>query len=273
MAQFLMSPATYFRVEYIINPWMEKQIGKVKSELALEQWQNLYKTIQQYAEVKLVEPEQHVPDLVFTANAGSVKNNRVIVSHFHHPERQAEEPIFKKWFADNHFELIDLPENMEFEGAGDALFQPETDRLWLGHGFRSDIRIAAFLEKTFHANVIPLKLVDPYFYHLDTCFCPLSNGYVMYNPHAFDAQSNHVIEETVVKEKRIKVNTDDAKLFACNAVTIEDAKNGPVIIMNSASAELQKILQNIGYQVVLTSTSEFLRAGGATKCLSLQIDI
>ena len=33
---------------------------------------------------------------------------------------------------------------------------------------------------------LPLELVDPRFYHLDTCFCPVAPGVAIYYPGAFD---------------------------------------------------------------------------------------
>ena len=35
-------------------------------------------------------------------------------------------------------------------------------------------------------RVIPVELVDPRYYHLDTCFCPLAPGVAIWYPPAFD---------------------------------------------------------------------------------------
>ena len=43
---------------------------------------------------------------------------------------------------------------------------------------------APALAKLLDVEVLPLKLADPRFYHLDTCFCPLANGYTLYFPAA-----------------------------------------------------------------------------------------
>ncbi|MGB8733940.1 MAG: hypothetical protein WCC99_22005 [Candidatus Sulfotelmatobacter sp.] len=59
--------------------------------------------------------------------------------------------------------------------------------------------------RPFSREVIPLRLVDPRFYHLDTCFCPLSNGEVMYYPAAFDPESQKRIQDRYPKAKRICV--------------------------------------------------------------------
>jgi len=40
------------------------------------------------------------PDMVFTANAGLVLGDTVVLSRFFHKERQGEEPFFKQWFEE-----------------------------------------------------------------------------------------------------------------------------------------------------------------------------
>ncbi len=274
MTTFLMAKPEYFRIQYIINPWMKNQVGKVNKLLALQQWEALYGLVSQYADVKLVDPVDGVPDLVFTANAASIKGKHAILSHFHYPERQLEEPIYKRWLLDNDFEVIELPEDVYFEGAGDALFQPDYNTWWMGYGFRSQQVAADYLSEYFQAGVKALKLIDGHFYHLDTCFCPLADGYVMYYPGAFDKASLEAINSIVPKSKQIVVNKEDADTFSCNAVAIDKPKTGSdkVIIMNAASDALKKKLNNIGYEVITTSTNEYIRAGGATKCMTLELD-
>jgi lysine-ketoglutarate reductase/saccharopine dehydrogenase-like protein (TIGR00300 family) len=108
--------------------------------------------------------------------------------------------------------------------------------------------------------------MDERFYHLDTCFCPLANGYLLYYPGAFDSYSNRVIEMRVAPEKRIAIVEADAVNFACNAVNIES-----IVIMNKASDSLKSRLAEVGFQVIETPLTEFLKAGGAAKCLTLRV--
>ena len=79
-----------------------------------------------------------------------------------------------------------------------------------------------------------MRLIDPRFYHLDTCFCPLEEGWLLYYPQAFDAYSNRLIEQRVPAEKRMAISEADAVRFACNAVNI-----GRQIFVNQVSAELR----------------------------------
>ncbi len=109
--------------------------------------------------------------------------------------------------------------------------------------------------------------MDERFYHLDTCFCPLTGGYLLYYPPAFDSYSNRVIEMRVPEAKRIAIEEPDAVNFACNAVNVSDG----VVIMNKASDSLKQRLGAIGFKVIETPLTEFLKAGGAAKCLTLRV--
>ena len=87
MKRFLMCPPTHFAVDYDINPWMTEQIGQVDHHRAQVQWQALFNAIKQVAQVILIPAEIHMPDMVFTANAGTIVGNSAILSKFAHPER------------------------------------------------------------------------------------------------------------------------------------------------------------------------------------------
>ncbi|WP_159790421.1 TIGR00300 family protein [Sodalinema gerasimenkoae] len=261
----LMCPPHHYDVDYVINPWMEGNIHRSSRDRAETQWEQLHKILKDHATVDLVDPQKGVPDMVFTANAGLVLGDNVVLSRFYHPERQGEEPHFKKWFEDNGFTVYELPKDLPFEGAGDALLDREGRWLWAGYGFRSELDSHPYLAKWLDIEVISLQLVDSRFYHLDTCFCPLSNGYLLYYPPAFDFYSNRLIEMRVPPEKRIIVNDDDAGNFACNAVNV-----GDVVVMNQVSDDLSRRLTKVGFQVIQTPLSEFLKAGGAAKCLTLR---
>jgi N-dimethylarginine dimethylaminohydrolase len=207
-----------------------------------------------------------LPDLVFTANAGLVKGKKVLLSRFRCPERQEEEKIDRAWFAQNGFTLIDPPLGAFFEGAGDALYDASLDLYWVGHGFRSDRDFAPLLEAALDARAVELTLVDPRFYHLDTCLCSLPGGFLMYFPDAFDAASREKLESRVPESRRITVDEEDALKFCCNAVSLQN-----LAILNDASDALQRRLRAAGVTPVLTPLSEFLKAGGAAKCLTLDL--
>ena len=261
----LMCAPKYFGVHYNINPWMEGHIGQVDSTLARRQWNGFYNALQKHAEIHLIDSHPH-PDLVFTANAGLMIDNRFIPSRFKHEERRQEEPLFREWFEKRSAHIIPLPEHISFEGAGDALLEPGGKRLWCGYGFRTDREVHPFLAEQLGLEVISLRLADSRFYHLDTCLCPLLNGDVMYYPAAFDEASLNAIEAHVPPANRIIVAEKDAIHFACNAVLMDR-----VLFLNHAGPELIQLLEHKGYNPVIQTVSEFLKAGGANKCLTLAL--
>ena len=264
--RFLMCAPDHYDVDYVINPWMEGNIHKSSRDRAVQQWEKLHLLLKEHAIVDLVAPQKGVPDMVFTANAGLVLGKNVVLSRFLHKERQGEEPYFKQWFEENGYTVNELPKDLPFEGAGDALLDREGRWLWAGYGFRSELDSHPYLAKWLDIEVVSLRLTDERFYHLDTCFCPLANGYLLYYPGAFDSYSNRMIEMRVVPEKRIAIAEADAVNFACNTVNVDH-----IVIMNKASDALKASLKNAGFQVMETPLTEFLKAGGAAKCLTLRV--
>ncbi|NEP04600.1 MAG: TIGR00300 family protein [Okeania sp. SIO2G4] len=264
--RFLMCAPDHYDVDYVINPWMEGNIHKSSRDRSVEQWYQLHDIIKENAVVDLVTPQKGWPDMVFTANAGLILGNTVVLSRFYHKERQGEEPYFKEWFLNQGFIVHELPKDLPFEGAGDALLDREGRYLWAGYGFRSELDSHPLLAKWLDIEVLSLRLTDERFYHLDTCFCPLTGGYLLYYPPAFDSYSNRLIEMRVPPEKRITVAEADAVNFACNAVNINQT-----IIMNKVSESLKSLLTEVGFNVIETLLSEFLKAGGAAKCLTLRV--
>ncbi|WP_414582220.1 TIGR00300 family protein [Scytonema sp. PCC 10023] len=264
--RFLMCAPDHYDVDYVINPWMEGNIHKSSRDRAVEQWEQLHHILKEHAIVDLVSPHKGVPDMVFTANAGLLLGKTVVLSRFLHKERQAEEPYFKQWFEDNGYTVHELPKDLPFEGAGDALLDREGRWLWAGYGFRTELDSHPYLAKWLDIEVLSLRLIDERFYHLDTCFCPLKDGYLLYYPPAFDSYSNRVIEMRVPAHKRIAISEPDAVNFACNAVNVDH-----IVVMNKASEELKARLADAGFRVLETPLTEFLKAGGAAKCLTLRV--
>jgi N-dimethylarginine dimethylaminohydrolase len=264
---FLMCPPEYFTVAYIINPWMHGNLRRIDNAVAKQQWRALYDTLTDLATVRLVLPQPGSPDMVFTANAGLVKGKRFIVSRFRYPERQYEEPYFADWFMDRGYDVSLMPRDVPFEGAGDALFDRGAKRLWMAHGHRSISAARDVVADHLGVEVVTLKLVDTRFYHLDTCFCPLEGGYVLYYPPAFDTESQAAIEARIASSRRIAISEEDALAFACNAVNIDST-----VVVNHATGAFVKALGAKGFEVMQNPLTEFMKAGGSAKCLTLRLD-
>lgn len=112
LVKILMCAPKHYDVDYVINPWMEGNIHRSSRDRAQEQWEKLYQVIKTYATVELIEPQLGWPDMVFTANAGLVLGNTVVLSRFFHPERQGEEPYFQQWFEAQGYTVHTLPKSL-----------------------------------------------------------------------------------------------------------------------------------------------------------------
>jgi N-dimethylarginine dimethylaminohydrolase len=262
-ARILMCPPRYYGIEYEINPWMSRSRGS-QAERAHQQWNKLYETLCALgAQVELLEPVPGLPDLVFTANAGLVFQQRFISSNFRFEMRARESPLFDAWFAAHGFTVEHLPKEYFFEGAGDALFCGAT--LFAGYRIRSDVRGHQEIGKSLGKHVLPLELINPRFYHLDTCFCPLAPGEAIYYPAAFDDYGRRVLEKHI--PKLLVVEEPEANRFGCNAVVV-----GKTVVVNSGCERLAGDLQSRGYHPIAVELDEFLKAGGSAKCLTLRLD-
>ena len=236
----------------------------VDASLAARQWDKLHALIRECgAEVQLAEPVEGLPDMVFTANAALIYRSIAILSQFRHEQRQGEEKHWRRVLAECQFRIEWPAENMAFEGAGDALFCGET--LYAGYRIRSDATGHQGVAEAMGIAVTPLELVDDYFYHLDTCFCPLSPTTAIYYPGAFDVYGRKVLAESI--PKLIEVERSEAQQFACNAVVI-----GNRVITSKGCPQLHAQLADLGWIPMETDLGEFIKAGGSAKCLTLRLD-
>lgn len=261
--KLLMCRPDYYGIEYEINPWMNIQ-HKADHQIAINQWETLYKTIKECgADIDLVTPVAGLPDMVFTANAGLLYKNKIILSHFKFKERQNELPFFKSWFEKAGFDIANIikKDTPFFEGAGDALLAG--DKLFVGYGFRSERRFYDDITFFNHNKLIYCELINPYYYHLDTCFCPLNNELAIWYPDAFTTDSQKNMSAQI---KLLPVAEEEAKKFACNAVVIDKH-----VILPAGCPQISNVLETYGFTIHPLAMGEYLKAGGACKCLTLQL--
>jgi N-dimethylarginine dimethylaminohydrolase len=266
---FVMCPPRHFGVLYEINPWMHREVS-VAPELASEQWHGLVAALREAgAQVVVMDPHPEVPDLVFTANAGLVNGGQFVPSHFRHPERQPETEIDAAWFGERGWAVDRLPDDVDHEGAGDALpFTPEGGRTVLlsGYSFRSDASAATRLSALLGCPVRPIQLVDPRLYHVDLTFCPLDGRRAIIAPLGWDAYGRKVVEALVPEP--LVLSDEEALSFCANSVVV-----GRTIVMPVTPPRVGRQLEAWGFTVVECNVGEFLKAGGGCRCLTLALDV
>ena len=261
--RILMCHPDHYGIEYEINPWMDCE-RQADHNLAVRQWEDLHEILRSVGvQIEHVEPQPGLPDLVFTANAALVFGRTCVLSRFRHEQRQGEESHFETRLQALGFEVVRLEADLYFEGAGDALFCGET--LFGGYRIRSTALALQRVGEIIGQQVIPVELVDGRFYHLDTCFCPLNRETAIWFPPAFDSYGQDAIRAHV--PALIEIEPEEAESFAANAVVV-----GTTVITNTGCSQLHTQLNAHGFQTVATPLSEFVKAGGSAKCLTLRLD-
>lgn len=274
---FLMTAASGFEVCYQINPWMKPDAWRADPAACRTRAETASAALKQAlvqtgARVESLEGVRGLPDLVFPANAAVVLDRTVLLARFRHPERQGEEAVFRSAFLQLKRRglvgaVVDLPDHMFHEGAGDAIWDAGRGHFWGGFGPRSSRSALAVIRDVFGQEVAPLELASERFYHLDTCFCPLSGGEVLYYPPAFTEAALAVIRERVAPELRLEATRAEAAAFCVNAINI-----GRTVIMARAPASLHARLTERGYGLVEVDLDPFILSGGAAYCMTLRLD-
>jgi N-dimethylarginine dimethylaminohydrolase len=259
-----MCPPEHFGVLYEINTWMHKEVV-VDAERARAQWENLVSTLKEAgAEIEIQEPQPGLPDLVFTANAGIVNGKQFVPARFRHPERQGETPHDIEWFGTHGFRVEELPLGVSHEGAGDAL--PFGDVLLSGYRIRSDAASHAYLSRLTGVPVRSVELVDERLYHLDLTFCPLDDRRAIVAPAGWDAYGRKVVDAMV--PELLVLDDDSTFQFCANSVVV-----GTTVVMPACTPEVGRQLEKWGFDVAVVEVSEFQKAGGACRCLTLSLDV
>jgi len=250
-------------VNYEINPWMHIH-RQPNRRLALGQWAALRRVLEEEirGQVHIVRARRGLPDMCFTANAGLVHRGVFIPSRFRYKERAGEEPYFTAWFRAHGYRVVSLPGDLRFEGAGDALFVG--GNLIAGYYFRSDFQTHEAIGRALNIRVCSVALVNEYFYHLDTCFSPLGPDSAIYYPRAFDVYGKRLLKETV--GDLVRVSDEEAFQFGCNSVIV-----GRQAIIPKPCVHLGRALTRRGYTVYPLDLSEFKKAGGSARCLTLPL--
>ena len=262
----LMCRPDFFTVVYRINPWMDPALP-TDTSLAVRQWETLYNTYLDLGfDVKLVDPIDGLPDMVYAANGGFVLDGIAYGASFTYPQRQPEGPAYMDWFGANGFE-VRVPANIN-EGEGDFLLVG--DAILAGTGFRSASNSHEEIGEIFGREVVTLTLVNPSFYHLDTAIAVLDpqpgfeNPNIAYLPSAFDAPSLEILRERY--PDAIIVNEDDAAVLGLNSFS-----DGLNVVIASRAADFERQLRERGYNPIGVDLSELLLGGGGVKCCTLEL--
>jgi N-dimethylarginine dimethylaminohydrolase len=263
---YLMCPPDYFGVFYEINPWMKTDVA-LDRDLMQRQWQNIVTNLRQAgATVEIMEPVDGLPDLVFTANAGLVNGRSFIPSTFKYPERQPEVPYNNAWFEQHGFMITPFSDDPDlyFEGCGDAFMV--RGQFVGGYGFRTERAAHPVIAQKLGVPYHSVRLTDPRLYHLDISFCPLDDRHAIMAPDVWSRESAEEMMQLVPEP--LVLELDEALAFCANSVVVNKT-----VVMPHCTPRVGRILQKWGYEVCVSPVTEFIKAGGGLRCLTLALDV
>ncbi len=260
LRHYVMTPPTYFKVEYAINPWMDTSTP-VDVGLAVAQWEKLRDTYRKLGHtVDLVEPVDGLPDMVYAANAGLLVNGGAIVARFKHAERDGESAAYAAWMTQHGKQPVTTKSINE--GQGDLLVVGSI--ILAGTGFRTDRQAHAEVAEMTGMPVISLELVDPSFYHLDTALTVLDDSTIAYYPPAFTEDSCAQLQRLF--PDAIEVSSADAHVLGLNSVS-----DGKYVVHPAQATGFAEQLYHAGFHPIAVDLSELLKGGGSVKCCTLEI--
>ncbi len=253
----LLCRPTHFNVEYVINPHMLPY--SVKADQALAQWEALVETLKSLKiNVDIIDQHEDVPDMVFATDQGIVQGRAVLLANFRFTQRQKERQYYRDWFKNHGFKTRSLSNIYPFEG-GDTLFCG--DMLFVGTGFRASVSSCEELARKLEIDVIPLRLVDPYFYHLDMAFLPIDKDTAFYYPAAFSKNSQSLLKRLI--SNLYELSDESVRAYAANSFV----SGKDIIISKGIPKQFHKDLKKIGMKIHEIDISEFKKAGGGIHCL------
>ena len=277
----LMCTPDFFKVVDVKNVYMEDNIGNIDTTLAQEQWQSLkstYLKLRQRGileEVYVIKGVEGLEDMVFAANQSFPwlldDEKLVILSKMRHERRQREVPYFRDYYHTLGYRTIELNKTKNFEGRGDVILHFGKNLIYGGYGYRSNADAYIEIAELLKVPVVTLELIDPRFYHLDTCFIPVDQHTVFLVPDAFTEDGLAGLSKLF--RNIIKIPVEEAEqFFALNAHCINDIATGAkVAIVQTGTTVMKHELELQGFEVLELDTSEFMKSGGSVFCMKMML--
>jgi N-dimethylarginine dimethylaminohydrolase len=264
----LMVDPAHFQVRHVINPHMEGMIGAVDPQRAHEEWSAIKRAYEALGfEVMVVDGTDDHPDIVFAANqllpyVDADGKPALVLSHMAKVERQGEVAYLAESFRSHGFSMHPLRTVLPLEGTGDAVWHPEKNLIWGGHGFRTDESSWEEVADITGARVIPLTLVHEHMYHLDVALMPIDETTAFSYHGAFDEESWARLVAGF--PNLIEVPPEEAvENFALNG----HSPDGRTLLLPAGNPETRRLAETIGLTVQELPTREFQKSGGSIFCL------
>jgi N-dimethylarginine dimethylaminohydrolase len=276
--QILMVRPTFFHVENPINPHMRKADGslhQLDKPKAMKEWNVLRETyVKLGLNVHEADAQEGLPDMVFCANQSlpfvtRLGEKTAIMSNMANDTRHREVRVIQSTLSRQGYKIQHLPERSSstlFEGMGDALWLPGHRVLLGGYGHRTTKEIYSEVFSRVDATVVTFELVNPRFYHLDTCLSILDSQTALACKDAFTDDGWALVKKIFPRLIEVSVAEADSPVFACNA----HCPDGRHVILQAGATQTVTALKSQGFIPIELSTEEFIKSGGSVFCMKLQ---
>ncbi len=263
-AHLLMSDARHYRIDYVINPYMDPADQPDPSAAAAEHEALVDAHKRAGRAVERIPSVAEHPDMVYTANGAVVVDGVAVLGDPPAP-RRGEIPHHRRALGELGFSVLDAP--FRFSGQGDVLACG--DLLLVGHGRRTDPRMLGFLAEHLRREVVPLRTAGPEWYDLDLAVGVVDATTVAWFPGALDAPSRRRLTCLAGLEgvDLLEVSRAEAEAFALNLVS-----DGRTVTMTTGAPRLADRLRDRGYAVDEVATDQLRKGGGGVRCTALTLD-
>jgi len=274
----LMVSPDHFDIVDVKNIHMSGNEGQVDKEKSRAQWQAIYDIYTLEKNNGNIDGMHTLPgaagceDMVFAANQSfpwidEQGHKKVVMSRMRHESRAKEVPYFEAYYKNIGYHIIPPPGKGLLEGMGDLIPLPGRKLIFGGYGHRTDPDTLQSLSTILNTQIIPLKLVNESFYHLDTCFIPLNIHTALVVKEAFEEEDFKLIQLLFPEVIEIPLyEAEDG--FALNAHVVQGHKN-PFAIIQERNLFTADVLRQRGYTVYETDTSEYMKSGGSVFCMKM----
>jgi len=269
---YLMVEPNHFRVDYAINPFMhlDDQPDPLR---ARRQWLDVVAAVEAAGGSVDVLPQlPEAPDMVYAMNLGlalegdDAAASRVVLSHMRYAQRRMETPAAESWFTEHGFTTRAIGREgvgAHFE-AGDAFAW--RGELVVGYGPRTEELALKHLAADLGVSVRGIRITHPGMYHMDIGFCPLDESRAMVCPSAYDDASAAALLDLVPEP--LVLTEEEGLAFCANSIVI-----GRTILMPACTDRVRHQLETWGFDVVVVDVAEFLKGGGAVRCMTNPLDV
>ncbi len=233
------------------------ELGKPDYENAVKQHAAYIEALKQCGvEVTVLPADERFPDSCFVEDTAVLTEKCAVISNPDAATRTKETedmiPVIRRFYPDDRIEYIKAPGTME---GGDVMMVGDT--FYIGRSARTNeegIRQFAEILGKYGYRVIEVPLEKVL--HLKTGVNYLENNHML-------VSGEFVTKPEFASYIRHEIPEEEA--YAANCIWVNDK-----VLVPAGYPTVEKIVREMGYEVILVDTSEFRKIDGGLSCLSLR---